>query len=124
VRAAAAELSCRPNRLVQGLRLKRTQTRGFVSDWIGASSHDHRTAALRHGPLGRPRAAENDRVRKRPTGPSCGPAVSLVRRGSTASVPRGNKVPESGHLDFDEDEMILALSLLSDDKAKITTELI
>ena len=48
----------------------------------------------------------------------------LVRRGSTASVPRGNKVPEPGHLDFDEDEMILALSLLSDDKAKITTELI
>ena len=40
-------------------------------------------------------------------------------------MPRaGNKVPESGHLDFDEDEMILALSLLSDDKAKITTELI
>jgi len=100
VRAAAAELSYRPNRLAQGLRLKRTQTLGFVSDWIGASSHDHRTAALRHGPLGRPRAAENDRVRKRPTGPSCGPAVSLVRRGSTASVPRGNKVPEPGHLDL------------------------
>ena len=46
----------------------------------------------------------------------------LVRRGSTASVPRGNKVPEPGHLDFDEDEMILALSLLSGDKTKLTTE--
>ena len=39
VRAAAAELSYRPNRLAQGLRLKRTQTLGFVSDWIGASPY-------------------------------------------------------------------------------------
>ena len=39
MRAAAAELSYRPNRLAQGLRLKRTQTLGFVSDWIGASPY-------------------------------------------------------------------------------------
>ncbi len=37
VRAAAVELSYRPNRVAQGLRLNRTQTLGFVSDWIGTS---------------------------------------------------------------------------------------
>jgi LacI family transcriptional regulator, galactose operon repressor len=50
VRAAAAELSYRPNRLAQGLRPKRTQTLAFVSDWIGASSHDHRITTWAAGP--------------------------------------------------------------------------
>lgn len=37
VRSAAAELSYRPNQVAQGLRLSRTHTLGFVSDWIGTS---------------------------------------------------------------------------------------
>jgi LacI family transcriptional regulator len=39
VKVAAAELSYRPNRLAQGLRLQRTHTFGFVSDAIGATPY-------------------------------------------------------------------------------------
>jgi len=39
VKAAAAELSYRPNRLAQGLRLQRSHTFGFVSDTIGATPY-------------------------------------------------------------------------------------
>lgn len=39
VRAAAAELSYTPNRLAQGLRLRRTNTLGFISDHIATSPH-------------------------------------------------------------------------------------
>lgn len=39
VRAAAEELSYRPNRLAQGLRLQRSNTIGFVSDQIATSPY-------------------------------------------------------------------------------------
>lgn len=39
VQAAARELSYRPNRLAQGLRLQRSDTIGFVSDHIATSPH-------------------------------------------------------------------------------------
>jgi LacI family transcriptional regulator len=39
VRAAAAELSYRPNRLAQGLRLQRSNTLGFVSDKIATTPY-------------------------------------------------------------------------------------
>ena len=39
VKAAADQLSYRPNRLAQGLRLQRTHTFGFVSDAIGATPY-------------------------------------------------------------------------------------
>lgn len=43
VRAAAAELSYTPNRLAQGLRLRRTNTLGFISDHIATSPHAGQT---------------------------------------------------------------------------------
>jgi len=39
VKLAADELSYRPNRLAQGLRLQRTHTFGFVSDAVGATPY-------------------------------------------------------------------------------------
>lgn len=39
VRAAAAELAYRPNRLAQGLRLQRSNVLGFVSDHVATSPH-------------------------------------------------------------------------------------
>lgn len=57
VRTAARELAYRPNRVAQGLRLQRTNTLGFVSDWIGTSPFAGQTilgaqaAAARHGYL-------------------------------------------------------------------------
>src|SRR6478752_6550015 len=39
VKAAADDLGYRPNRLAQGLRLQRSDTIGFVSDWIATSPH-------------------------------------------------------------------------------------
>ncbi|WP_395727682.1 LacI family DNA-binding transcriptional regulator [Nakamurella sp.] len=43
VRAAAAELAYTPNRLAQGLRLRRTNTLGFISDHIATSPHAGQT---------------------------------------------------------------------------------
>lgn len=43
VRAAAADLSYTPNRLAQGLRLRRTNTLGFISDHIATSPHAGQT---------------------------------------------------------------------------------
>lgn len=57
VREAALELSYRPNRVAQGLRLQRTHSIGFVSDWIGTSPFagdvilGAQDAAARHGYL-------------------------------------------------------------------------
>jgi LacI family transcriptional regulator len=45
VKVAAAELSYRPNRLAQGLRLQRTHTFGFVSDAIGETPYAGLTIA-------------------------------------------------------------------------------
>ena len=43
VRLAARELSYRPNRLAQDLRMQRSNTLGFVSDQIGTSPHAGQT---------------------------------------------------------------------------------
>ncbi len=57
VRAAAAELSYRPNRLAQGLRLQRSNTLGFVSDKIATTPYagevilGAQDAAAEHGNL-------------------------------------------------------------------------
>ncbi|HEY5114415.1 MAG TPA: LacI family DNA-binding transcriptional regulator [Nakamurella sp.] len=43
VKAVADDLGYRPNRLAQGLRLQRSDTIGFISDWIATSPHAGQT---------------------------------------------------------------------------------